>query len=161
MPVTATGIFSLPLYYGRKTLAGAATFRSLVGAVDATAAEKWIFEGEVDENLVTDESPRAIMAIDSGHRFSRISTTGWQGQGPLLMVLEVPTPAKYRDSRRDARVWWLNTVGAIIAEMQALAGVAGYLNIIEFAEENTGRADPKEENGADFWVSVWHLNWLG
>lgn len=163
MSLAATGIFGLPVYYAMQTLAASTTWQGALGAANSNGALAHIFQGETDEHASGDMRPRALMDVAQGNNFDKVSDTGFLGRGPVEMVLEVPTPPAYQGdaNRRDARVWFYNLLGGILADMQALAGTAGYLNIIGFEEQTTGRADPKENNGDDFWVSVWHLNWLG
>lgn len=163
MPVTPTGPFALAVNYAMQTLAASATFQALVGAANQAAALAFIEWGETDEHNVAQAMPRAYIDVAGENDWEKVSDTGFLANGRLEMVLEIPTPALYQGAanRRDARVWFYNNLGGILADMQALAGQAGYLNIIKFDEQNTGRADPKENDGADFWVSIWNLTYLG
>lgn len=158
---TPSGIFELPLYYLMKTLAASAAFRGLVGAVDADDAERFVFEDETDERTALDEMPRCRIAVDPGGFESRkVSTTGWTRTGKLSFCLEVPTPAEYVGDARQGKIWFRNQVGAMVKEMEALAGGAGYLNITHFKEFNTGRADPDENNGESFHATIWEVQYL-
>lgn len=163
MPLAPSGPFALAVNYGMQTLAASPTFQALVGAINAAAALPFIKWGETDEHDATQAMPRAFIDVAGENDWDKVSDTGFLANGHLEMVLEIPTPTIYQGAanRRDARVWFYNNLGGILSDMQGLAGQAGYLNIIKFSENNTGRADPKENDGADFWVSIWNLTYLG
>lgn len=163
MSLAYTGNFALPIQYARATLAASTTWQGILGASNASDALAKMFTGETDENAAGDARPRALIDIAGSYSSDKVSSTGFLHGSEIEVVFEIDTPAAYQgdSSRREARVWFYNLLGAILAEMEALAGQAGYLNILNFREQNTGRVDPKENNGDDFWVSIVHLVWQG
>jgi hypothetical protein len=159
--VSPTGIVSLPLYYAQQTLAASATFQGLMQVSSPAAAAAKVFFGETDENADGDARPRALIDHIEDIDFEKITTTGLLGNGTVECIIEVPTPPQYAGIVRDARTWFYNQLGAVLSEMFALAGVGGYLNILSYKITALGRADPKDNDGADFWVCDLDLNWQG
>jgi hypothetical protein len=159
--VSPTGIVSLPLYYAQQTLAASVTFQGLMQVSTSAAAAARVFIGETDENADGDARPRALLDHIDDIGFDKITTTGLLGNGTVECIIEVPTPAAYAGVVRDARIWFYNALGGVLSEMFALAGVGGYLNILGYKITAIGRADPKDNDGADFWVCDLDLNWQG
>ncbi|MDE2100765.1 MAG: hypothetical protein KGL39_26200 [Patescibacteria group bacterium] len=163
MPVTPTGIIALPLYYAALTLAQSSTLQTLLGQVDATSALTKIFYGETDENAAGDERPRVLIDLIDDFARAKLDTTSWIGTGTIEALFEIPTPTLYQgeSNRRDARIWFYDQVGQILADVEALAGSAGYLNVIASKITVIGRADPKDNNAQDFFVAAVDLQWQG
>lgn len=163
MTLAATGLYSLPVHYGRLTLAASATFRDLVGAADADAALAKIHHGEIDEDNPLLGMPRCLLNVTGEMEGEKVSTTGFLHKGQLELVIEVETPEAYKGpaGRRDARTWFQNAIGAIASEIEALAGQGGYLNILKWNDKNCGRADPKDNNGKEYYVAVIYWDWQG
>jgi hypothetical protein len=144
MTVTATGLFKQPqrLTY---LLAASATWRSLCGVSTSAAALQYI---KVDKANPADETtphyPRAICGwMDPDHFGTRkVTRDDWSMSGNLTMSLELEVPTEYPVRSEDAHNWFMNQVGAIISEMQVLAGggepVSGetHLNVTEFARND-------------------------
>lgn len=163
MTVASTGLVSLVINYGALTIAGCSTFQDLVGAADAASALPRIIRGESDETNPAHAMPRALLSMTGDMQGEKVSTTGFLRKGQLECILEIPTPEAYRGiaSRRDARIWFEDAVGAFLSELEVLAGQPGYLNIINWNNRNHGRADPKEDNGDEYYVAVLIFDWLG
>jgi len=161
--IAYAGLFALPIQYARATLAASPTWQGVLGASDANDALAKMFTGETDEHAAGDARPRALIDIAGSYGGQKVSSTGFLHGSEIEVVFEIDTPAAYQgdSARRDARVWFYNLLGGILSDLEALAGQAGYLNILEIREQNTGRADPKENDGDDFWVSIIHLIWQG
>lgn len=234
--LTPSGRMSLPLSYLRDTLAGSATFRTLVGAANAAAAKPRIrFYGfdypqpwtaltviaigdaqtfvypatangfiyelttagttaataptwpVIAGNTVTDGTAvwtaRALQTDTDARRANYLTalrlvrpfaivgvgdemTVGSNSAaGSLTLFLEADIPAAYQGGFNDAGLWWSNTLGAIITEMQALAGQAGYLDI---AAENGfelvyfARAKPEDIAAeGDHFQTEFKVSWSG
>ena len=161
MSVAPTGIVCLPVYYAQQTLAASATFQGLMGVSSAAAAAAKIFFGETNENEDGDLRPRALLDHIGQIGFDKITTTGFIGGGTVEAVIEVPTPPQYEAVVREARKWFYNQIGAVLSELFALAGQAGYLNILNYRIDTIGRADPKDNDGANFWICDMDLVWQG
>lgn len=161
MSVAPTGIVSLPIYYAQLTLAASTACQALLGQSSAAGALSKMFLGETDENSAADERPRMLTDMIDDFSREKVSTTGFLGAGTVEAVFEIPTPPQYAGSVRDARGWFYNQIGLILADVEALAGSGGYLNIVADGITAIGRADPKDNDGVDFWVACLDLKWQG
>lgn len=127
MPVTPTGHLSLPLDYLRKTVAASASFQSWTGTADATAAL-----ARVHLVNAAPAATRPLAAIDWARNHSSTreadGTHAWfTRQGTLSLLLRDTIATSTSDE--DAALDFLNKVGALWADMEALAGTSGYLDI--------------------------------
>jgi hypothetical protein len=163
MPVTPTGRLALPLQYLKNLVAGSTTFQELVGAANAAAAKGKIYLGTVledDSNL----SPRCQLRLDNGDIAERVGTTSWRGAGPIEMLFILAHPEGVEDPN-DAYTTILNQLGAIIAEMFALAttdpGAGPYLNITGITRSYIGQWDQTFDGTDQYWDGEFSVQWEG
>lgn len=173
MPVTPSGIYSLPVVYGENLLASSATFRTLVGAADADEAKAHIYyeqtidrEDEEQPGQIVCPRPRAILYPDEGDTARRFGVGEWQPTGVLIADLELVIPdvyfvewnkqntAEWKSTIKEQKLWLWNQLGAIRQELQDNSGghdASGnsYLN----AQPITGRIGPipPRNNKAENW----------
>jgi len=77
------------------------------------------------------------------------------GEGDLIMVYRGAVSAAHTDA--EAAWTFLNKCGAIIADMEELAGTAGYLDIYEIARfRGPFRPDEKEARTSGDYYEVWY-----
>jgi hypothetical protein len=138
MTVTQTGLFKQPqrLAY---LLAASSTWQTLCNASTAAAALNRIYVNSADaENT---DYPRAVVGwMDADHFGTRkVARDEWSISGTLSLTIELEVPGEYPKRSSDAHNWFMNQIGAITSEMEALAGlgepVSGetHLNVTEFA----------------------------
>lgn len=157
--VTPTGLYSLPLHYLRLTLAGSSTFQGWVGAANASEALAYIYAVSVAGDATV-----PFATVDWWENFSRgkIGTGAYFAlQGDLMLVIRGPRDTDATVA--DAAYTFLNKVGAILGEMEALAGAAGYLDITGF-EQVEGPASPTEDEiktHGDFYQVIYRVLWEG
>lgn len=156
MPVDAVGFLTKQLDHLKASLAACSVFQEVVDAADAAAASAHIHDGGADENDAAQAKPRAIIRHADEMDIERMSTTHFEVNGALLLIFEFPVPAEllaapYKDQYRD----FCNKVGAIIGQLSNVPRQAGYLNITGFEQGPLGKCDSAEENGDEFFVSIW------
>lgn len=145
MPVTPTGPLSEPLEYLRASLAASATFQTLVGAANATEALDAIYYhappppadgSEYTPEYLSAFRPCAVVSypesgIGESSHVATGSGFGFTRSGRVIVQLwgnaTLDEDGKY-DPSTDALTWG-NAVGGIISDIEAVAGVAGYLAI--------------------------------
>lgn len=159
MPVAAAGNVSLPLSYLRASIAGSATFRTVTSASDASAALAFIFIGEV---LGAADRPfalinhRGLEAFKEGSAWSRM-------RGVLEAVFEFPVSdaLKGESKRADARMTFLNNIGAIVKEITDQFNEAGKLSVTMIRLGLQGRADPDGDQGSQYHGATFQLTYEG
>ena len=165
MTVTPAGSMSLSMQNLINTIAGSATFRSLVGAANATAAKDYIYLGWADDDDSDQLPHRAIVRHLSGDVADDISTTSWRHMGPFRMLLEFPTPTDYATDRMQAYFYATNVLGQIVEEMQTLAtsnpGAGPYLAFKGIRLVSFGQFDPEQNNGRTDWSGEFEITWEG
>jgi hypothetical protein len=163
-PEAAAGRVSLPLEAVRTLVASSATFQAQVGADSAETAKACIHIGAVRPEfcgtslaLISHAGGRdGAVAAGAAYSFAR--------SGDAEVQVEFELPAEYRhegqDLAEDAYLWFANRLGAIVMEMQALAGAPGYLDArsIEIGEiERTCFED--EARGTRFLRAALRVGW--
>ena len=157
--ITPAGLYSLPLHYLRLTLAGSATFQGWVGAANAAEALSYIFV-----NWATGATTPPYATVDWWDNFGqeKIATGAFfEGTGDLQLLIRGPRDTNATLS--DAAYTFSNKLGAILAEMAALAGSPGYLDITGF-QQVSGPASPTEDEIAthgDYYQAVYRVLWEG
>lgn len=172
MAVAASGAISLAAEHLAWMLANCATFRTITGAATPTAALEHIYHqalpppagGAAKYTAAEQDSYRPFGLIGTeDYEFESIATgttDDFSDGGTLKLALERTAVAGASDSDNDME--WLNIVGAIVAEMAALAGEAGYLKIVAGKLEGHARAHEKEvPTEGDYQVAVLTLKWSG
>lgn len=173
MSHTASGRIALVLENMRSLLAVSATFQTLRNAANATDAKVGIhlvsLPEPVDGHVYTLEELQAYRPFalidfpDDGESFnsSRIAETAYQDSGRLVMMLEAEVPDALAKRPADAKIWFLNQVGAILTEMMAYSGDAGYLTVHTFRilrGPERSRDDVLSAEG-DFFQVLLEIEW--
>lgn len=126
MPVTPSGIISLPLQYLAELLAASAVFQVWTGAANETEALDSIhYVGRADPAALARPYAIASFAADSGTMNRQAggvgSSFGISGGVGLILFNDVNAAL----SIEDQVLAFANKVGAILAEMAAAAGTGG------------------------------------
>ncbi len=134
--VEPAGQFSEVLEHLRESLSQSATLRTLLGAVDATAAKARIHYHRLPEPAAGDtytETEQADyrpfvlvgMAINAGFRVLQVAAYEHTVRGTVsASIVAVPDDA---NGRQAADVTFANQLGAIMSELADLSGTAGCL----------------------------------
>lgn len=163
MSVTPVSRLSLPLQNAENLLADSTTFRSLMGADSAANAKARIFWYETDDEHVSAQAtfPRTIISYaPNGMVINRISTSGWNGGGPIEVRIEAETAqSTLQDGIKD----WLNKIGAIMEEIAALShgGTGQYLDLTKVYVMDVGRMDNARNNGETLYGVCLVIEWKG
>lgn len=163
----SSGIRSKPLYKMAQLIAASVTFQAVVGAADAAAAllSVYVYEG-IDKDD-THPRPRAIIGFGPDWNARKIGTGARFYGGTIEICFEFNQADGTADNPGNLLAF-ADTVGAIINECEALAGVgdAGdgetYLNVVEFTAQ--GRPDfssEKAENGQSYLIDNYLARWEG
>lgn len=159
MAVSPSGILSLPLDYLRTTIANSSTFRTWTSSASVAAAKARVY-------LVESAAPtypfalvgwKDGMQLDSEEGGAR---NFFRQDGSLELLFRSQVSDAF-DS--DDVYSHLNNVGAILQEMAALAGQAGYLDIRRMtAEASLQEASRIEQKTAThFLQSVYVIEFGG
>lgn len=150
--ITASGGVSLPLEHVRTLLANSATFQSQVGANDANEAKDYIHLQAVEADSAGTD--RAVVSHLDAEGNAIASGFSYAEGGAVRVVIEFEIPETYQDYGDDeleeAELWFLNLIGAIKYEMEALAGSAGYLDAEVIGVREIDRSSYADE-GQDRW----------
>lgn len=174
MPITPSGVLSLPLQYLKNLIAASSTFQTVCGVEDAAAAaacvllfwaDEKIAEAEL-EAIANDETPethermpRAVVRHLPGLEHQRSSTTGWVSTGPLHLMFEFPAHTDHdtAGADRQAGIDFQNQIGAILSEMRTLVttdpGAGPYLAVTGFDLVTLGEIDPDDCGGVHAWLA--------
>ena len=152
----------------KRLLAASATFQTLVGAADETAALNSIFCPEALDITY----PRAIVHPNGNMRGRKVGTALWANEGDASVTIEAEVPASDAGDVQDEMLWFSNRIGAMVSEMQTLAGrgqsVAGesHLNVIRWSQQDIGRDEVTEVEHIDIgdrkarWWTVLLAEWF-
>lgn len=157
MSVTPTGIWSEPLDLLRTLLSECHGVQDLFGVTSSAEAKPLITLVGADASVYS----LPCIVIGSGSYDVENIATGhtYRDNGELYMGIETPISPEYQgaDTYGDAEFEHTNTVGAILAQMMALANDGGYLLVRRFRCPNgPERSDPKD---GEFYQSIWVLSW--
>ena len=159
MAVVASGVLSLPLKYLRDTLAASASFQAWVGAADASAAlaKILVVAGTTTGNYAVvdwaDNWQREATAFGARNHFEQTGDLG-------VLLMQGTIGGRPED---EAAWTFLNTIGAIVAEMEALAGTPGYLDIRRFGFISRPRRPETDEaqTDGDFYEAILRVEYGG
>jgi len=169
MAVAASGFVSKPLGYLRTTLAASSTFQTWTGAADATEALDYIYvvstpTDDADDEANVPDAPFAL--VDWGEDFARTAEADGARNhfvlsGSLALLLRGAVDADHDDA--DAAMTFLNAVGGIMADLEALAGTAGYLDIREmsFIERPARPGTDEAQTHGDFYQVIIRVEFAG
>lgn len=163
MPVAPTGMISLPLDYLRLTLADATAFRTWVGAANQAAALAKIYPIQ-KASYTSADLPLAV--VDWAENFRRVKNAGgsrnwFEQEGDLSVIFRGAVNPAHDDA--DAAYTFLNSLGAILSEVETLAGKPGYLNITAISLQD-GPSRPNEDEAkelGDFYQAVYRVEFMG
>jgi hypothetical protein len=169
----AAGILSLAQDALRSTLADSTTYRALTDPVmEQAAALASIHRDGLPAPADTHEytlaelegyRPFATIVDDDDNSFAG-STVDWMHRGRMLVTIERDAPDGASPTPSDpATKEWRDIIGQIIADLQTVAGTAGYLDITSIdMEEPPGWAvaEVAETRGV-FQMVVLGVNWQG
>lgn len=136
-------------------IAASATFQSVVGAANATAAKESIYRWEARGQAL----PRAIVAL-ADRTSKRVSGTSWTDEIALAMCLEFPVDdAEYDNNYQDAAITFEEAIEDIESEMKAaqIASPHLYPDIIEWQGPEVETPDPDTEQGQNFFSAFYAL----
>jgi hypothetical protein len=182
MAETASGSIALPVQYAANLVASSATFRTLTGAADATAAKAHIYFGETidytddeDPEEIVCERPRALVYPDEGQDNERIGAGEWLQTNRVMLELELVIPAAYvinwnsdttaeqKQKKKDANLWLWNKLGAIQDEMIVNSGSHDgsnpYLNVRQFTL-SAGPIPPRTDSGETWGAARFTMSWV-
>lgn len=179
MTLAASGILAKPFELLANLVASSATFQSLTGtASEAAALAKVHFPFADDEATSGTEhapAPRAIIEPGDDYETNQVGIGDWAARGTLILSLELRLPTTesattiYTDAKNEL-LWFLNKVGAILAEMQAnkYTNPATYLNAIGFRLLAGPTKDPSEFRGTNegdpgqrYYGVIYEVTWVG
>lgn len=161
--VTATNPILKPLYKLRELVAASATFRSVVGAANATDALESIY---IAESAPT--TPCAIVWCGDDFTRSRVCPGEYQLTASLELSLLFPV-ADIGDEQDDRDARFLEQIGNIVADCDALAGQGtspsdgeSYLNAESWSYvTKPGRNKPQEDGGEEFYGVTFSVRCVG
>ena len=155
MAVSPTGPLSLPLGHLKTLLGASGTFASWIGSshvrfVEVTAAE--------------DKDLRPWALIDQGADWERTKFAAdagrLRGGGSLMLRVLADVPAEHADDAGDAQFWFTNQLGAIVQEIEELAGSDAYLNVTGINLVELERADETVANTeGDYLTALFEVSW--
>lgn len=145
MPTTATGPYAATLYNLESLLAASATFKTDigVGTTEAQARARIYWPGQPEPATIV--RPFAVIRLRDGMAltFNHSGAGGGYPTFPLFILLErAYDPA---DNVKERMIKFLNWVGAIVTDMNAVARTAGYLEVTEFSLSNWQLSDTQED----------------
>lgn len=145
MSVNPTGMVSLPLHYLRETIAATSAFQTWTGTANKAAALAYV------PVLVDTVGDLPVCAVGWGEGLARSVVAGgthshFVQEGDLSMLFLGAISGDHDEA--DAAYTFLNSIGAILADMEELAGTAGYLDIRGFVLDLGPRRANEDEKKA-------------
>jgi hypothetical protein len=147
MPTTPTGNFALVIKNLETLICSSTTFQTGVGVATVDAArDKVYWLG--DDNAVPDEgaSTFAWIRLREGWTAQMDASGGgahWH-QMPLEVMFERPDADADATDAKERQIKFWNWIGAVIAEMEALAKTGGYLWVtrLNLSRHTVGEPQP-------------------
>ena len=102
---------------------------------DVTWTARAVTQGRAHYSaMIVNSRPFAIidLAVSESHLGAIIgvgTANDFTNRGSIDVLIEADIPAAYANSIESAGLWFANQIGAIVDELAALSGTAGYLNI--------------------------------
>lgn len=160
MPVTPSGMLSLPLANLRTALSNCTAFQTWVGAANAAAALAYISLVEKGSSLTG-----KFAVIDDGTKYSGERLTSgatFHEEGSLALIFQGNVHTDYATSEVDAQMEFTNSVGAILEELITYCGNnSNVFNIAKFSKIfGPWRSDDEERNAGNDYIQMgFWLNW--
>lgn len=178
MPVTASSILAEPAETLRTMLADCAALRTWFGAADAAEAKLRIHVGGVPEPVADEgftqaqlESARPLALIHIEPRgggaafkaYAGGSRNFFRASGVLSLIFEADIDSANVGNPQDAYLEFINAVGAVIDDLQTLAGSSTYLDIraIDIAEGPWRVPEDENAGGGDYFFVALSVAWGG
>lgn len=125
MAVAPTGMLSLPIDFLRNTVASSSTFQGWTSTANESAAKARVHAVNAAASAT---APMAVVGWQPG--YVRTKDGGgirnhFTGNGPLFLLFRAGIT---ESDNADAEYAFLNKVGAILSEMELVAGTATYLD---------------------------------
>lgn len=130
------------------------------GSVTWTARDAY---GDPLMGAVRASRPFALVGVNR-FTFDEAAVYQFAGEGELFLYMEADVPVTYAATLDDAGIWWANRQGAILSEIEALAGQPGsdYLNIRGFRLILFERTEPDDiAVEGDRFRSLYAVRWQG
>lgn len=126
--LSPTGRMAWPVVGLAWLVAKSSTFQTLVEAETAAEAIERVYLEAADEAEIVRPHAR-VMTGDWKSESVQSNAGGFDyvASHEMGLVFEFIVPEEYQDSHWNATVWFLDTVDAIVQEMEALAGTGGEL----------------------------------
>jgi len=158
--VTASGGISLPLKYMKDTIAASSNFQTWVSAASAAAALAYIHVVVAPSGYTL---PCAVVEWEAGMHWPKVSggqQNFFDQSGKITVLFQ---EAIVQSTEENAAFAFTNTLGAIVDDIQAIAGQATYLNIDDIVLETIARPDEDERQtvGTDFYQSMMTFSFEG
>jgi len=162
-------------------VASSATFRTITGAANATAALAFVYYPYADDQLVdidemalrgddagtaiTDTRPRCIVNPGEDWRYERAGMQHWRGQGNCFVSFEF-LPTDLKATRATQILEYMDNVGEILEEIMVNSGNSydsaqpSHLNVIGI-ELIQGPSEVKEEDDRElFYGTTFAMEWV-
>lgn len=164
-----------PLENFRTLLANCDSYRLFADTTTGTEAEQIEAAKETIYNPMAPSGnigPWAIVCQGPDREINRRSSTGYDHNGTIGLVLRAPVPAEWLDDDADtpaesvakaagAEKWFLSHVGDIIDEVLDLGCQAGFLNVASARQlDAPERSAPQDvANLGDFYQVLYEIKW--
>lgn len=157
MPTTATGFISQPMQLTQDLICACSTFRTEVGAANATAAASYVFW---DEAFPSNSRPW-VLITDNNRRSHRTANTGWLSEGVIVVQFEFATTFTGTTQDNEHAKIFRNKMGAIESEMKAaiLASPSSYVDVFDLDGPDIQPPDPDANDNEKFWVGYFALHY--
>lgn len=164
MPVNYDGYLSKPLKLLQNLICDSETFRSVVGAANATEAAAKVFWDEAFKKKDGTGDERPWVLINETDRTSiRNSEAGWDDDSALQVLFEFPVEFDGQHQTNEGPTGFRNTIEAIEKEMKTLLvqNPSKYLCMEEIAGPAIAPPDPKECDGEKFYGAFFVIHYKG
>jgi len=121
-----------------------------------------------DSDDMVHPRPRVIVGFGQEFSASRVGEATWNSGGTINVCFEFP-PDDLTASKSANLLSFADTIGTIIAECNALAGIGNsgdgesYLNVVEWmaASGPPDFSNAQSENGASYLIDDYSIRWEG
>ena len=148
--VAATSFLGKPLEYARNLIASSSTWQTLCDVETIAAAKPFIDYGEYSD---PETFPHCLVSIDSVS-LRGPGTRPKEGEGAVRAIFYLAVPSGIT-TYSDMYMTHMNSVGAIIADLQSLVLTNGNLAAHSFSMDSHGLLETDSENGDLIYVSEW------
>ena len=158
MVVAASNILSLPISYLKATVAASSTFQTWCGTSAGAATLARVHVGRA-----TAASTLPLAAVGFASDFRRTSETPgfFDTEGALELLFRDDFSSALNES--DAAFTFLNTLGGVMQDMEALNATAGYLSMMSWTiAEGPYRTNTDEEQTIGYiYEAIIRIDYVG